>query len=429
MKIVIEKISQLQIELQEIIRDLKISYENLQVKDKTLEKQFKANFNETCPGAPVDQAFKYFKRRPKLQMRLQITSPILMEVAKRVASKKLSQTHFQLLPTECIEYLHGIDVLDQVASSTTGIDVTSWSILCKMRRVKIESEFRIKSLGIQLADAESTLMAFTKEANNKRNQLQSLERSLSDLKETRENDSINRVVQIVMKRGLIEVKLTGCFHDFSDSILVHRSDVDDINRVIVKAGMKKLRALENSAIFSRKMTVMEWEHKVLKLKVYDLNEFVKTIEKVKITKEVQTWLKKKEKGWYEDLSEDNLKRQIEISINSQEKILSDILEIINELENQIEKKRKDLRNLDKQIQNLNIDVSEQNYMRDVEFEREEIRTAKERMANIIERSKFVRLIQFQHSQLLQLTTLLELQRLKTYPTLTQVHSGRYHRQY
>lgn len=64
-------------------------------------------------------------------------------------------------------------------------------------------------------------------------------------------------------------------------------------------------------------------------------------------------------------------------------------------------------------------------MRDVEFERSEISTAKERMGIIIERAKLVRHIQHQHSQLLQLSTLLELQRLKTYPTLTQTHSGRY----
>lgn len=229
---VIEKLTQLQIELQEIIRDMKNAYENLQVKDKTLEKQFKANFSEACPGAPVDQAFKYFKRRPKLQMRAQITSPILMEVAKRVASKKI-QYQVKLLPSECIEYLNGVDVLDQVASSTTGIDVNSWNILCKMRRVKIESEFRIKSLGLQLADAESALTAFTREANNKRSLFQSHEKSLSDVKDNRENDSLNRFVQLVMQRGLIEIPLTGSFSDFNDSILVHRSDVDDINKIII----------------------------------------------------------------------------------------------------------------------------------------------------------------------------------------------------
>lgn len=232
LKLIIEQLSHLQTDLQDWIKDIKTNYENLQLKDKTLEKQFKANFNEAAPGAPVDQAFKYFKRRPKLQMRAQITSPILLEVAKRVSSKKQSH-HIKLLPSECLEYLHGVDLLDQVTSSTTGIDHNSWQILCKMRRIKIESEFKIKSLGLQLADAEATLTAYTKESINKRNFFQSIERSLVELKENRENDSINRYVQLVMQRGLIEIPLTGSFSDFNDSILIHRSDVDDINQIIV----------------------------------------------------------------------------------------------------------------------------------------------------------------------------------------------------
>lgn len=231
-KSLIESLSHLQAELQDWIKDIKTNYENLQLKDKTLEKQFKANFNEAAPGAPVDQAFKYFKRRPKLQMRAQITSPILLEVAKRVSTKKMSQ-HAKLLPSECVEYLHGVDLLDQVSSSTTGIDANSWQILSKMRRIKIESEFKIKSLGLQLADAEATLSAYLKEINNKRSHFQTIERSLLELKENRETDLINRHVQLVMQRGVIEITLSGSFKDFKDSILIHRSDVDDINRIII----------------------------------------------------------------------------------------------------------------------------------------------------------------------------------------------------
>lgn len=117
-------------------------------------------------------------------MRAQITSPILLEVAKRMGSKK-TPNQIKLLPTECIEYLNGVDLLDQVASSTTGIDQNSWQTLCKMRRIKIESEFKIKSLGLQLADAEATLTAYVKEMNTKRNYLQAIERSLVELKENR----------------------------------------------------------------------------------------------------------------------------------------------------------------------------------------------------------------------------------------------------
>lgn len=99
------------------------------------------------------------------------------------------------------------------------------------------------------------------------------------------------------------------------------------------------------------------------------------------------------------------------------------------LDKKIDRKKKEIKDLDNRIQVLNIDVSEQNLMRDVDFEREEMRAAKERMMVIIERAKLVRHIQHQHSHLLQLSTLLELQRLKTYPTLTQTLGGRYQKTY
>lgn len=102
---------------------------------------------------------------------------------------------------------------------------------------------------------------------------------------------------------------------------------------------------------------------------------------------------------------------------------------ISVLDKKIEDKKTETKKLDQEIQMVNVDVSEQNIMRDVDYELEEMKAAKERMAMIKERAKLVRHIQQQHSQLLQMSTLLELQRLKTYPTLTQTVGGRYQRSY
>lgn len=118
---------------------------------------------------------------------------------------------------------------------------------------------------------------------------------------------------------------------------------------------------------------------------------------------------------------------------------------MNQLDKQIFNKKRENKSLDKKIQMLNVDVAEQNYLRDVDFERESVRNAQERylgiplknirlfnlifssrMQIILERSKVVRIIQQQHSQILELTTLLELQRLKTYPTLSaHAHYGKH----
>lgn len=82
-KTAIEDLNQIQSELTDKINDLKSNYDNLSAKDKLLDKQFKMNFGETAPSAVVDQAYKFFKRRPKFQMRAQITSPIL-QVYKQI---------------------------------------------------------------------------------------------------------------------------------------------------------------------------------------------------------------------------------------------------------------------------------------------------------------------------------------------------------
>lgn len=69
-----------------------------------------------------------------------------------------------------------------------------------------------------------------------------------------------RTVQLVIKRGSIEVDLTGRLIDFDDAILIAKSEVDEINKLIRKAGAKKLHAMTNFAIFRRKVLHKEWEH-------------------------------------------------------------------------------------------------------------------------------------------------------------------------
>jgi hypothetical protein len=140
-------------------------------------------------------------------MRAQITSPILQELARRVTSKKVA-LNAKLLPSECLEYLNGIDTLDQIASSTTGIDPNSWQILCKMRRIKIESEFKIKGVGLQLADAEATSMAYGREINNKRNYLQTLEKSLVEMRENRVSISDSLKFEILQITKLKAFKIS-----------------------------------------------------------------------------------------------------------------------------------------------------------------------------------------------------------------------------
>ncbi|XP_055684222.1 cilia- and flagella-associated protein 43 [Lutzomyia longipalpis] len=401
--------------------DCKVNYDGLETKDRLLDKQFKNNFGEFAPISLVDQAYKLFKRRPRWTMRAWATSVILTDVAKRVISRNLSKSG-PPLPQECFDYLNLIEQIDQPANCPT-MDEKLWDLLCRMRRIKIESEFKVRSCGVQLAEADASVDAFSREISARRTTLAAHDKKLEELKENRQKNSVNRTIQLVMKRGNVEIPLTGKISDFDDAILLSVNDVDDINRVIKKSGQKKLLAMSNAAVFRRKLIHKEWEHRVLKMTIRDMKDFVKVVEKCKITKEVQTWLKRKQKGWTEDVSQAALNREIEAMIASCEKSFSDVRKQVTEIEEKIEQKKRENENLDRKIQTLNFDVSKQHEKRDPTLEEQEVETQNHRLEIIAERTRLVRKVQRQHTQILELSTLLELQRLRTYPTLSMPQSS------
>lgn len=74
--------------------------------------------------------------------------------------------------------------------------------------------------------------------------------------------------------------------------------------------------------------------------------------------------------------------------------------------------------LDQDIEDLNLDVAEQHKLHDVElYNRNDAETGR-RIEMIAQRTRLLRKVQKQHAQIVELTTLLELQRLRTYPTLS-----------
>uniref|UniRef100_A0AAG5CTR8 Cilia- and flagella-associated protein 43 n=1 Tax=Anopheles atroparvus TaxID=41427 RepID=A0AAG5CTR8_ANOAO len=415
----IDQLTDVMNEFQEKAADYRNTYETLRGKDRLLDKQFKINFSDTAQSALVDQAYKIFKRRPKTQLRSIVTVSVFQDLAKRIVAKKTAGTHGNLLlPKECLDYLAHCETLDQQSNCPAGMDSSLWQTLIKMRRIKIESEFRLKSCELMLSDAEAAIGAFQREITSKRNVLVAIEQSMEQLQGEKFEDATNRTVQLVMKRGWIEIQQSGRANDFERCVLIHRSDVEDINAIIRRAGAKKLNAMVNAAMFRRKIIYQEWEHRALKLQLRDLRDQLATVEKCKITKEVQSWLKMKGMRRTEDFSQVALEKKIRNAIQNEEEMLQELKNSLEDIEQRIAAKRKENKVLDQQTRALNIDVTEQHLQRDTELEQTEQKATQDRMAAIVERARLVRLVQAQHTQILELGTMLELQRLKTYPTLT-----------
>lgn len=87
------------------------------------------------------------------------------------------------LHQDCFDFLNVLEQHDQLTNSPSIIDDRLWELLCRMRRAKIESEFRVRSLSAQLMESESAEQALTKEISYKKGALVALDRKIADVKE------------------------------------------------------------------------------------------------------------------------------------------------------------------------------------------------------------------------------------------------------
>lgn len=86
-------------------------------------------------------------------MRAWQTAAILQDMAKRVNTGDCS-TNGPPLPEVCFTHLEYLEKVDRFSNAPNLMDQTNWPILCKMRREKIEVEFKVRSCGALLAEAE-----------------------------------------------------------------------------------------------------------------------------------------------------------------------------------------------------------------------------------------------------------------------------------
>jgi hypothetical protein len=64
-----------------------------------------------------------------------------------------------------------------------------------------------------------------------------------------------------LKQGQVEVEQAAVVTDYADSLLVHRTVVQDVNRQIIQLGGEKLQILTQVKDFRKNKFRLEWENK------------------------------------------------------------------------------------------------------------------------------------------------------------------------
>uniref|UniRef100_A0A665XAJ6 Cilia and flagella associated protein 43 n=1 Tax=Echeneis naucrates TaxID=173247 RepID=A0A665XAJ6_ECHNA len=251
-----------------------------------LDKEFRKEFFDV-PTHIVDHLYKLFKRRPRVQkLRTQMKNNNTFQEQYLCGS---------LAPDAVGKMLKAIEELDAPENMPEGLNSGVWERFCLVRRAKVESEQKVKLKALTLAEMQMLLQ-------KKRDEYKDIARvfycillkekyflllSFSMHKE-RNCLQTDNMVQVLLKQGQVEVSATGMTADYSDSTLIHRSVVEDFNKAIRQMlGEQKIAIMVEGKDFRKGIIQLEWEHKMMKMQIEDLNNKARDIQMIHLSEEQQ----------------------------------------------------------------------------------------------------------------------------------------------
>ncbi|XP_012288837.1 cilia- and flagella-associated protein 43 isoform X2 [Orussus abietinus] len=361
------------------VNDLKNRFQSLKKREKLLESKFRGEFFGLKTPL-VGHLLRHYKKRPK-SVRLVCTSVTYLTETIRCLN---NGEESDILPRDCLEFLRGMEILSEMPRNLpTQILDRHWSLMCRLRKQKIEMEIKIMVCAIELAEAEQTLTMYRKLQMAAENNATGLMDLINNQIIVNDRSLDDAEVQVILKIGRIEVESRGRRLDLKNALLVTAEELTRVNDAILDTARRKLEAMNKTLYFRRAVYYEEWRHQCMQIKVKDLKDRLQTLRSVKMFYRILG----REKSQLEKMAD-------EISEWQERNIC---------LFEEIERSR-----------SINFEMSLQC--------REESRVKKEafessKIKAIMKRNKMARKVEDNYEDLLELQARLELLRLRTYPTL------------
>lgn len=88
----------------------------------------------------IEYLINFVRRRPKGYLTTCQSSVILGAMAKRL--NDISDE--TILSEECLQYLNWVEAAEKYSNAPGSLDQSTWNHFCRMRRSKIQIEFKVK---------------------------------------------------------------------------------------------------------------------------------------------------------------------------------------------------------------------------------------------------------------------------------------------
>lgn len=398
--------------LHNIYQDMLAQHDALCVREKAMAKKLQYEF-VGLSKVSIEHLEQQYKRRPKVSLKNVVASDLLT-----LAQYLINHTKPVYLPTDCADYSKILESLDvRPDGLPQSIDANHWYRFIQSRRQKINVELKIKAQQLEIAVVEQTIAIFERKINACESSVGLLRSRLKKARDKRMTNEQDAEIQLVLKRGQVELKLQGERRDTANAILVLCNEIERVNEHIIAAGARKLDVLKRTIDFRHRILSLEWEHRCLRTRFKELKEDLHFLEDVTVTRDMRMYLKRKAKGLRDDKTAVRLERQVELSKKSLDKALSKEMNKLENLRKKIACVKKKNAELDRTITEMNVARWELEYQCDIAGETRQCQHMDRKMRLFKQRSELIKKLQDNYAELLVLQIEHELLQLRTYPTL------------
>ena len=409
--------------IKKTIEMFKDSLDTLIYEDKAQEKSFIREFSDV-PSALREQLSRQFKRRIKTRFQINKTnmnpqSVVLAELGFDNPFSDRPSTAQQIVIQE-EENEKAMSDLDNVSNAPIGLDQSVWERFVQFRNQKIEMENEIKNRTLILNEMNAYAAKRVEEDEQKRREIEENIKNLQEINDHKIKFDHNLQVQLIVKQGQVETDPGTNVHNFARCLLINRSVVDELNKVIQVHGKQKISVMVDCKNFKKNIRHLEWDHKKMAMQIEDYIQKQKDITYLKLTREVQEYLS----------SEDyDKKKQDEIAVL--EKTLAfqgeQYTKKYGEQSNKLQvvkqysiKTANNNNNLDDRLQETNVVFNEKKHINRDMFGNKAEKAREEKFKQIVQRRKFVDLAKAQAQEVAFLRSEVERLRMKTFPALVQI---------
>ncbi|KAK3269569.1 hypothetical protein CYMTET_21995 [Cymbomonas tetramitiformis] len=330
---------------------------------------------------------------------------------KGIGAKTLQSTEPKKIP---------VDPLDPYLDRPEGVDLLWWDRLVDARTAKISSEEEVNRHGAVLKEMTKYLQMLTDDDEQSRTRIEEILRELKEFREERARNMYDLEVPVKLKQGQIEIDLEGATMDLGEAVLLHRHVVEDVNEVIKKHGGNKVDTLTAIKDFKKGIYDVQWLNKKLDMNADDLIEKTKEFQLLRVTKNLQEFLKNGE-DTANAAEVVALEARLEHNRRLQEKNIEERRLQMRKHARNLKEKRLQNYEIQVQIEDMDHHVAEQKRIREGQEKQGVSRGTnnERRMRSLVTQRKLVDIAKAQGEEMVLLREELERLRLRTFPSFVE----------